>query len=90
MISLDIHMIADGMLKGRDPKSIIEADKNIAIGVLPGGMQSGRHSVSFGFELPDGRTVFAETSYALFMACAKAFAARYGWPPDEKREGYDA
>ena len=80
MIALDIFLNAEGMLKGVDPSIIIEAKKDISVGVLESGMQSGKPSVSFSFELPDGRVVFAETSYALFMACARAFAARYGWP----------
>ena len=32
-------------------------------------------------------TVFAETSYALFMAAARAFAARYGWPGEGAATG---
>jgi hypothetical protein len=84
MIALHIFMDAEGMLKGRDPSKIIEAEKDISIGVLPAGMQSGLPSVSFGIDLPDGRTLFAETSYALFMAAAKAFAARYGWPGENQ------
>lgn len=80
MIALHIFINAEGMMKDVDRSKIIEADKDISVGVLDAGMASGKPSVSFSFELPDGRVVFAETSYALFMACAKAFAARYGWP----------
>ena len=80
MIALSIFLNAEGMMKGIDPAKVIEAKKDISVGVLDAGMQSGKPSVAFSFELPDGQVVFAETSYALFMACASAFAARYGWP----------
>ena len=82
MIALHIFMDAEGMMQGVDRSKIVEAEKDISIGVLSSGMKSGQPSVSFSFELPDSSVVFAETSYALFMACAKAFAARYGWPND--------
>ena len=68
------------MLVGKDPSQIIIAEKDLKIGVLPGGMVSGAPSVSLVFPLDDGKVVFAETSYRLFMAAAKAFAAKYGWP----------
>ncbi len=80
MIALHIFLDADGMMKDVDRSKIVEANKDISIGILDGGMQSGKPSVALSFELPDGKVVFAETSYALFMTCAKAFAARYGWP----------
>lgn len=80
MIALHIFLEADGTMAGIDRDKVIEAKKDFSIGVLDAGMQSGAPSVAFSFGLPDGRTVFAETSYALFMACAKAFATRHGWP----------
>jgi hypothetical protein len=51
---------------------------------LPGGMASGKPSVGFVFELPDGkRYVFAEISAALFIAAARAIATK------AKTEGFD-
>lgn len=38
--------------------------------VLEQGMQSGRASVAFVIQLPDGSTVFAETSARLFLSLA--------------------
>ena len=84
MIALYLFLDADGMLNGTPPEKIIVAEKDMKIGVLSGGMISGKPSVSFGIELADGRVVFAETSYALFMTAAKAFAARYGWPDEHQ------
>ena len=45
------------------------------IGILPQGMQSGRASVAFVIDLPDGRKLMAETSLALFRIAARAIEA---------------
>ena len=56
---------------------------DIQVAALDGGMTSGRPSVTLRFGLPDGRVVLVETSMRLFLAMARAFAARYGWQDDE-------
>lgn len=50
----------------------------IRVMALGRGMVSGATSVAFGFELPDGRVVLAETSLRLFIAAAVAMGVRYG------------
>lgn len=50
----------------------------IGITALAGGMVSGRTSVMLRLDLPDGRTVLAETSLTLFLTAADALRARYG------------
>lgn len=55
-------------------------DTEIGMCVLPGGMTSGRASVAFRFELPDGGTVVAEASWRVLAVAVQAIAARYGWP----------
>jgi hypothetical protein len=45
---------------------------------LRAGMQSGRASVAFRFDLPDGRSVIAETSLRVLYSAVKAIAARHG------------
>jgi len=50
----------------------------IAITALKGGMTSGKPSVAIRLDLPDGRTVIAETSLALLLAAADAFRTRFG------------
>jgi len=50
----------------------------IAIAVLSRGMESGRPSLTFRIDLPDGRVVLVETSLRLFMTAVKAIRARYG------------
>ena len=79
MPQLDIFLNAEGMLEGADPDKIVQLKSPLKIGGLSGGMTSGKPSVSFGFTMPDGTVVFAETSMRLFHMAAKAFAARYGW-----------
>lgn len=57
---------------------LIHSTNDIEVGVLPAGMASGKPSVTFCFELPDGRVVLQETSLELFLAAATGFMARYG------------
>lgn len=52
----------------------------IGVAVLEHGTASGRPSIMLRVDLPDGRTVLAETTWALFAGAAQAVAARYGWP----------
>jgi len=47
---------------------------------LPQGMTSGKLSIAICVELPDGRAVFAETSWALLHAAVQSITARYGAP----------
>lgn len=47
---------------------------------LEGGMASGKPSVAFAFNLPDGRFVFAQTSLAMLLTVADALRGRYGDP----------
>lgn len=49
----------------------------IQVAVLEGGLQSGRPSVALRIDLPDGRTVVAETTARLFCSAAKAIMAKY-------------
>lgn len=45
--------------------------------VLEAGMTSGKPSVTFRLELPDGKTVLFETSARIFCTAANAIQARY-------------
>ncbi len=83
MPSIRMLMNAEGILDGTDPADVIHVQEQITIACLPGGMGSGKESVSILITLPDGRTVLAETSLQLFQATARAFAARYGWRTDD-------
>lgn len=82
MAILNLTLDGDGAypdLAGRAADIIHLAD-NDALGVtaLVGGMTSGRASVMFRLDLPDGRVVLAETSLRLFLLAADALRARYG------------
>jgi hypothetical protein len=62
------------------PEKVIhlgEGSPPIRIAALRGGMQSGRTSLAIRLDLPDGSTVIAETSLALFTHAAAAFVARF-------------
>ncbi len=78
MPNMNIVMDAEGMMKGK-PLPDYHVTNTITVGALAAGMTSGKPSVAILLTLPDGKTVFAETSMALFHAAARAFAARYGW-----------
>jgi hypothetical protein len=54
--------------------------EGLAIGGLAGGMKSGAASVMVRVDLPNGETVLAETSLALFLSAADALKARHGDP----------
>lgn len=75
---LKIVFDAEGILKDVPPEKIIHLKNSITVARLEKGMESGKASVSFIFELPDGNTVFAETSMSLFLAAASAFKSRFG------------
>jgi hypothetical protein len=81
--SLDLHLNGDGafpeLADGRKVHHLGNGAK-IAVASLEGGMQSGMPSVCFKFDLEDGSSVLAETSWRLFWAVAVAFRAKYGEP----------
>lgn len=55
-------------------------DTEIGLCVLPKGMTSGRPSVAFRLDLPDGQVVVAEASWRVLAVAVQGIAARYGWP----------
>src|SRR5262245_29180425 len=76
----ELRIVLDG--EGAFPE-LADASKVIhiqdfAVTALEAGMESGRPSVAFIFELPDGKVVFAETSMRLFQLAAQAFKTKYG------------
>lgn len=56
-----------------------------AIGILPGGMESGRASVALTIETRDGYVVVGETSLDLLAGATRALLAS----PIARREGHD-
>ncbi len=60
-----------------DRTTVIHTKDAISLGVLDGGMTSGSPSVALRIDLPDGRTVIAETSAKLFVGHGRLIAGRY-------------
>jgi hypothetical protein len=75
MIGLKIVMEGDGAWKDLQGKEIIEGNLT-SVSRMPAGTASGKSTVGFRIELPDGKVVFAQTTMMLFQAAARAFAAR--------------
>lgn len=51
------------------------------VGILPGGMASGRPALELAIALPDGRVVIAETSWRLMASAVRALEQR--WPLED-------
>lgn len=76
MIGMTINFEGDGAWPDLKGKEIINVE-HIKVTVLEMGMASGRPSVAFRLDLPDGRVVIAQTSARLFLQSAKLIEARY-------------
>jgi hypothetical protein len=81
--TINLHL--DGAGAWKDLLDRMEAGQvlhssTIRIACLPGGMESGKISVAFRFDLEDGRVAIAEISLALLYTAVDAIKARYGDP----------
>jgi hypothetical protein len=80
MIKMDVILDGEGAFTELADKfaqgQIVQAEV-AAVAALSRGMSSGKPSVMFRIDLPDGRTVMAETSMRLLLVAAKAFETRY-------------
>ena len=79
MIAMNIILEGDNAWPDLQGKDIIHLRDGppIQVAVLDGGMTSGRPSVAMRIDLPDGRSVIAETSARLFATAARAIMAKY-------------
>lgn len=83
MNSIKLSMRGDGAWKDLPQKEVIHVrDTEIGVAVLANGMVSGRPSVSFRIDLPDGpdgknKVVIFETSGRLLITAAQMIAARF-------------
>ena len=80
-VALTVKIDGDGAWPDLAGKEVIHLTNDappIQISALPDGMASGRPSVAIRLDLPDGRTVIAETSMNLFLSAADVLRARYG------------
>jgi hypothetical protein len=73
-------------LADKSEEQLIEI-QNLEVALLPGGMQSGKASVAIRIDLPDGRTIIAQTSQELFDAAARAFRGRLEYLAEQAKKG---
>lgn len=73
MPELKIILDGDGAWPDLKNKEIIHITEGIQVALLKRGMKSGASSISIRFDLPDGKTVVAETSLKLFIQAVAAF-----------------
>lgn len=84
MLTFDIRLDGDGawpdLLEKQRDGLLIHLGNGSTIGItaLPDGMASGRASVALRFDLPDGRTLMAETSLRALFNATNAIVTRYG------------
>jgi hypothetical protein len=79
MPALNISLDADGLFAGVPKDKLAITEESIDVGVLAGGMGSGKPSVVIGMHLPhDGGTVVGQTSMALFLTAALAMYTKFG------------
>lgn len=79
MIGLDLQMDGDGCwpdLKEKLAAGKLEAGTLTGMALLANGTESGKHTVTFRVEMPDGTTVTAETTLALLWMGVNAFKTR--------------
>lgn len=79
---IKLKLDGDGAWPDLMDKGVIHLGNDTAIGlaVLAAGMTSGRPSVMFRLDLPDGQVVCAEASWRVLATAVRGIAARYGWP----------
>lgn len=70
--------------------NIIHLTNKFEVTGLRGGMASGLASVAFRFDLPDGRSVIAETSLRALYNATQTLALNYGEPWMQMRTESDA
>jgi len=76
MTTLQILLNGDGAWPDMVPEKTIKGNL-VGVAALAAGMETGRASVSFRVELPDGQLVFCETSMRLFLNAANIFRTKY-------------
>ncbi len=80
MIPFSVILEGENAWPDLDNKEVIHlgaGSRGMQVAVLPGGMVSGKPSVAIRIDLPDGRTVVAETSARLFVSAGRMITARY-------------
>lgn len=68
-------------LKKKGDDGMMLRTTSMSVAMLRFGMNSGKTSVAFRFDLTDGRVVFAQTSLDLLEGAVKAFRAKEAMSP---------
>lgn len=88
MNSLSVNLNGDGAWTDLAEREIVHLrDINIELAVLDGGLASGRPSVAIRLDLPDGKTIIAETTARLFVSAGRMIAGRYPDLFDDTKPG---
>jgi hypothetical protein len=78
MNSISVILNGDGAWPDLADRDVIHLQGGkIDVAVLDGGLISGRPSVTIRIDLPDGKTVVAETTARLFVGAGRMIVARY-------------
>lgn len=85
MIQMNVLLEGDKCWPDLEQKAIdnkvIHLDGNdlppIQVGVIEGGLASGRPSLTLRIDLPDGKVILAETTARLFCTSARIIMAKY-------------
>ena len=80
MMFLNVLLQGDGAKPEWADGRTIHRVEDFTVAALPSGMVSGKTSVSFLIDLPNGEAVLAETSLMLFLTAADLIRAKYGDP----------
>jgi len=79
MPDIDLILDGDGAWQDLDPEKVIHLTGSFKVAALAKGMASGKPSLMIRIDLPDGRVVLQETSMRLWIAVARALAARFDY-----------
>lgn len=77
MPQMTIEIDGDGAWPDLAGKDVIRTQETIKMVLLANGMASGLPSVAIRVELPDGRTVVAETSARIWCVAAKLIMQKF-------------
>jgi hypothetical protein len=87
MPSLDVILDGDGCWPDARGERLLDLTNAGPIGMalLPGGMMSGKPSVTIRIDMPDGKILLTQTSLALLETAVRAFQARLNFLADRDR-----
>ena len=79
MVGLRVIVDGEGSMPNLSVDGVTEGRLETVV-ALANGTLMGKPSIGFFIAMPDGSTVWTETTMSLFVAAARAFVARHGEP----------